>query len=349
MLETLRNIVQEVNTAVTLDQALEIIVVRVRDAMGTEVCTVYMRDPASGRFVFQATDGLNKDLLGQASLSQGEGLVGRVAEREEPLNLEMAPAHPDFRLLPGIGEEDFNAFLGVPIIHQREVLGVLVVQQKDKRRFDESEEAFLVTMSAQLAAVIAHARVTGSIHRGKDETSAPVPAKINGIAGAPGIAIGTAVVVSPVADLYAVPSRKTKDRLGELRAFKKALQAVRGDIEVVASQLGSQLNPEEHALFDVYVRILDDATIGTEVASRIKAGEWAQGALSQVMIEHIQHFERMEQSYLKERAVDVKDLGTRVLAYLQATDPAQKDYPEATILVGVQNATSGKVIVEKVS
>ena len=35
---------------------------------------------------------------------------------------------------------------------------------------------------------------------------------------------------------------------------------------------------------------------------------------------HIQHFERMEQSYLRERAVDVKDLGTRVLAYLQAAD-----------------------------
>ncbi|MCZ6830055.1 MAG: phosphoenolpyruvate--protein phosphotransferase [Gammaproteobacteria bacterium] len=334
MLEILRNIVQEVNSAENLAQALEIIVVRVRDAMGTEVCTVYMRDPASGRFVFQATDGLNKDLLGQASLAAGEGLVGRVAEREEPLNLERAPAHPSFRLLPGIGEEDFSAFLGVPIIHQREVLGVLVVQQREQRRFDESEEAFLVTMSAQLAAVIVHVRVTGAVYLGKDEARPPVPTKINGIAGAPGIAIGTAVVVSPVADLYAVPSRQTHDRLGELRAFKKALQAVRGDIEIVASQLGSQLNPEEHALFDVYLRILDDATIGTEVASRIKGGEWAQGALSQVMIEHIQHFERMEQSYLKERAVDVKDLGTRVLAYLQSTEQGQPDYPDATILVG---------------
>jgi phosphotransferase system enzyme I (PtsP) len=310
-----------------------------------------MRDPETDRFVFQATDGFNREKLGQVSLSPGQGLVGRVAEREEPVNLEMAPAHPSFKLLAGIGEEDFNAFLGVPIIHQREVLGVLVVQQKDKRRFDESEEAFLVTMSAQLAAVIAHARVTGAVRLGKDETSAPVPTKIKGIAGAPGIAIGTAVVVSPVADLYAVPSRQTGDRLSELRAFKKALQAVRGDIEVVAAQLGTQLNPEEHALFDVYLRILDDATIGTEVASRIKAGEWAQGALSQVMIEHIQHFERMEQSYLKERAVDVKDLGTRVLAYLQATDPGQLDYPDAAILVGEELTASvlGEIPREKLA
>ena len=54
--------------------------------------------------------------------------------------------------LPGIGEEHFHAFLGVPIIHHRRVLGVLVVQQGESSRcFDEGEEAFLVTVSAQLA------------------------------------------------------------------------------------------------------------------------------------------------------------------------------------------------------
>ncbi len=348
MLDMLRNIVQEVNAAKNLEAALEIIVQRVRHAVGTEVCTVYMRDPQTDRYVFQATEGLNVDQLGKVSLAAGEGLVGQVATRDEPLNLELATSHPSFQLIPGIGEEPFNAFLGVPIIHQREVLGVLVIQQKEQRRFDESEEAFLVTMSAQLAGVIAHARVTGSIGAIGDNR-ARQSSKVKGVAGAPGIAIGRAVVVSPVADLYAVPDRKTNDRRGEVRAFKKALIAVRADIETVADQLSNQLNPEDHALFDVYLRILDDATIGTEVAARIKAGQWAQGALSQVMIEHIQRFERMEQSYLRERAVDVKDLGTRVLAYLQSTDPAQLDYPENSILVGEELTASvlGEIAPEK--
>jgi phosphotransferase system enzyme I (PtsP) len=337
MLDVLRAIVQEVNTASDLAAALDIIVHRVRDAMGTEVCTVYMRDPHTDRFVFQATEGLNQSQVGRVSLASGEGLVGLVAEREEPVNLEDASAHPSFRLLPGIGEEPFSAFLGVPIIHHREVLGVLIVQQKDQRRFDESEEAFLVTMSAQLAGVISHARATRSVQQGVDQSAGT---KIKGIAGAPGIAIGEVVVVSPEADLYSVPQSTTKDRLAELRAFKKALKAVRGDIELVAKQLSTELKPEDHALFDVYLRILDDATIGAEVASRIKAGEWAQGALSQVMIEHIQHFERMEQSYLRERAVDVKDLGTRVLAYLQAADKHVREYPASTILVGEELTAS---------
>ena len=86
-----------------------------------------------------------------------------MAKREEPVNLDRAEQHPNFHLVPGIGEEAFSSFLGVPIIHQRRVLGVLVVQQQERRRFDESEEAFLVTLSAQLGAVVAHAEATGAM------------------------------------------------------------------------------------------------------------------------------------------------------------------------------------------
>lgn len=348
MLEMLRTIVQEVNDADGLNEALAIIVKRVRESMGTQVCSVYMSDPGSDRFIFQATEGLNSDQIGIASLASGEGLVGLVAEREEPINLESAETHPSFQLLRDIGEEKYHAFLGVPIIHRREVLGVLVVQQSERRRFDESEEAFLVTMSAQLAGVIAHARVTGTV-QGEAHSGPGGSAKVTGIAGAPGIAIGTVVVVSPGADLYAVPRRIVKKRRAELRAFKEALGFVRNDIRTVASNLADQLNPEDHALFDVYLGILDDSTIGAEVANLIKAGHWAQGALSQVMIQHIRHFERMEHSYLRERAVDVKDLGTRVLTYLQEEDREVREFPSQTILVGEElTATSlGEIPREK--
>ncbi len=351
MLETLRLIVQEVNAAEGLDEALSIIVARVAAAMGTEVCSVYMHDIASHRFVFRATQGLNPDQVGVASLAPGEGLVGLVAEREEPVNLEDAESHPSYQYLPNIGEDTFHAFLGVPIIHQRDVLGVLVVQQSDRRRFDESEEAFLVTMSAQLAGVIAHARVTGSVADDLAGGKAAASAKVTGVAGAPGIAIGHAVVVSPVADLYAVPKKMVRNRRAELRSFKQALDKVRRDIEAVSENLRDELSSEDHALFDVYLGILDDSAIGGEVAKLIKSGHWAQGALSKVMIEHIRHFERMEHSYLQERAVDVKDLGTRVLAYLQADEKQERVYPDNTILVSEELTASalGEIPREKLA
>ena len=345
MLETLRRLTQAVNDADSLDEALVLIVAQVRAAMSTDVCTVYLHDKPSQKLVFRATEGLNLDKVGQFGLAFDEGLVGWVATREEPLNLEDASAHPQFQLVEGLGEESFSAFLGAPIVHQRDLLGVLVVQQGARRRFSEEEEAFLITVSAQLAGLIAHAELAGAIGRGASPEARPESvsgsvARLSGVAACTGIGIGVAAWVSPHADLQTVPSRQADDRRAELAAFREALAAVRADIQQVAENLKGELGPEDNALFGVYLNILDDSTLGGEVAALIKSGEWAQGALSQVMLRHIRHFERMEHSYLRERAVDVRDLGTRVLGYLQDASRQQVDYPAQTILVAEELTAS---------
>ena len=339
MIESLRRIVQEVNGADSLDMTLEIIVRRVKDAMSTEVCSVYLHDHLNGSLVFSATAGLNSDQVGIASLQKGEGLVGLVASREESINLESAQSHPSFQLVPGIGEESFKAFLGVPIMHQRKILGVLVVQHAAERRYDESEEAFLITLSAQLAGVIAHAQLSAVFERQAGLVSENYT-KVNGIIAAPGIGIGAAFVISHAADMSLVADKNASDRLAELRNFRDALSKVRRDIEEVSDSLSGELSAADHALFDVYLGILDDSSLGGEVAKLIKSGQWAQGALSQVMMRHIKHFERMEHSYLRERAVDVKDLGSRVLAYLQEGYQEERFFPERTVLVSEELTAS---------
>ncbi|MBT8767822.1 phosphoenolpyruvate--protein phosphotransferase [Pseudomonas boanensis] len=333
MLNTLRKIVQEVNAAKDLKAALAIIVQRVKEAMGSQVCSVYLLDPESNRFVLMATEGLNKRSIGKVSMAPNEGLVGLVGTREEPLNLEHAADHPRYRYFAETGEERFASFLGAPIIHHRRVMGVLVVQQKERRQFDEGEEAFLVTMSAQLAGVIAHAEATGSIRGLGRQGKGTQEAKFVGVPGAPGAAVGTAVVVLPPADLDVVPDRTVDDIEAEVERFKQALESVRADMRRLSSKLETQLRPEERALFDVYLMMLDDASIGMEVKRVIRTGQWAQGALRQIVLEHVTRFELMDDAYLRERASDVKDLGRRLLAYLQEERKQNLVYQENTILV----------------
>lgn len=340
MLESLRSIVQDVNAAEDLQMALDIIVQRVSAVMQTEVCTVYLRDPATGHLHFMANQGLNPDFIGKVSLAPGEGLVGLVAKREEPLNLDDAEAHPNFRFLPGIGEEHFHSFLGVPIIHQRRLLGVLVVQQKARRRFDEADEAFLVTCSAQLGGVIAHSQATGTVRAQGRNRHAGGGARFQGIASSAGVAIGQAVVVVPPADLYAVPYRTCEDSEAESRFFHTCLAQVRRDIQQLSAKLAGRLAPDEHALFDVYLRILDDSALTAAVDALIQRGEWAQSALAKIILQHVRTFEMMDDAYLRERAVDVKDLGRRVLAYLQVDSGTPRDYPQHTILVGEELTAS---------
>ena len=333
MLNTLRKIVQEVNSAKDLKAALGIIVLRVKEAMGSQVCSVYLLDPETNRFVLMATEGLNKRSIGKVSMAPNEGLVGLVGTREEPLNLENAADHPRYRYFAETGEERFASFLGAPIIHHRRVVGVLVIQQKERRQFDEGEEAFLVTMSAQLAGVIAHAEATGSIRGLGRQGKGIQEAKFVGVPGSPGAAVGTAVVMLPPADLDVVPDKTITDIDAELGLFKTAIEGVRADMRTLSAKLATQLRPEERALFDVYLMMLDDAALGSEVTTVIKTGQWAQGALRQVVTDHVNRFELMDDAYLRERASDVKDLGRRLLAYLQEERQQTLVYPDNTILV----------------
>lgn len=349
MLELLRKIVQEVNTAKDLDSALNIIVKRVQRAMHTHVCSVYLLDEDNQRYVLRATEGLSKTSVG-VSMGVAEGIVGKVGARAEPINVENAAAHPDYFYVPGTGEEDYHAFLGVPIIHKRRVLGVLVVQQKHRRRFDESEEAFLVTMSAQLAGVIAHAEVTGGVEVDAKSGKFRADAKFDGVSGAPGVAVGTAIVMAPPADLGAVPDQATDDIEAEIVKFKKALAQVRHDIKVVGRSLSQRLRAEEQALFDVYLRMLDDNALAGEVIAVIEQGQWAQGALRRVIHEHIKQFSLMDDPYLRERATDIKDLGRRVLAYLQESGSSTDlHFPDDTILVAEEITATmlGEVPIDK--
>lgn len=338
MLTTLRRIVQDVAAASSFQEALRIIVHDVREALGTEVCSVYLLSPEADRYLFVATEGLNQEWVGKLSLSLDQGLTTLVAERAEPINLENASEHPRFHYIAEVGEEPFNAFLGVPVIHHRHVLGVLVVQQREKRRFDESEEAFLVTLSAQLATVIAHAEATGDIRKIFDSVSGRVSVASDvlyrGIAGAPGIAIGNAVVMQPPASLEGVPERQAEDVTTELMVLDRAISAVRDDIRRISQEFSHSLPPEELALFDAYLHMLDDNALAGDMRERVRRGIWAQGALKQVIREHLRRFEAMEDPYLRERGADVKDLGLRVLAYLQDIRTRKTQFPPDTILVG---------------
>ncbi len=333
MLSTLRKIIQEVNAAKDLKTALNIIVQRVKEAVCSQVCSVYLLDENSHRFVLMATDGLNKRAVGKVSMAYNEGLVGWVGSREEPLNLEWASEHPRYRYFAETGEERYASFLGVPIIHHRRLLGVLVVQEKGRRHFDEGEEAFLVTISAQLAGVIAHAEATGSVG-GLGQGKIIRDTRFSGIAGAPGAAIGKALVVLPPADLDVVPEKAIKNIEDELALFHAAAAAVRTDMRLLSDKLASQMRREERALFDVYLMMLDESALVGEVNKVIRGGQWAQGALRQVVSDHVKRFEMMEDAYLRERAADVRDIGRRLLAYLQqACQPQTLNYPENTILV----------------
>ena len=334
MLKILRRITQEVSAASDLNHALDLVVTRVSETLHADACSIYLIDEERGEYVLLATIGLNKEMVGKVRLKFGEGLVSVVAEREEPINLQDAQSHPRFVVYPEIQEENYKAFIGIPIISQAELLGVLVVQHKEARFFDEEEEAFLLTLSTQLGGEIAQAVAKGALQElGQPKKRKKTATVLQGIPGSAGVAIGQAVVVFPPADLDAVPDKTAENVDDEIKAFEAALTAAREEIHQLQIRAKNTLSVPEQALFDAYSQILDSRTLMNEVIDEIKKGNWVQAALKRVIKRHVLHFESLEDEYLRERAADFRDLGRRILSHLQASDREAPEYPKNTILV----------------
>lgn len=340
MLSVLRQIVQEVNEAQDLSAVLRLIVERICASLAVEACSVFLANHPQKYYLLTASVGFLDGVDGQVKISFSEGLVGLVGEREEPLNLDDAPNHPRYRYFPETGEERYQAFLGVPIIHQRKLVGILVIQQRQPRRFDEGEVSFLVTISAQLSGTIAYTQAVGLI---SDLNGNEISTTLQGIPAAPGVAIGTAVVVL-ASDLENVPDKLVQDTDKEIQALERALTLTREDIQRQKARFVDALLPEEQNLFDAYLSILESKSIKQDIIALIEEGHWAPFALRKIIKRQVNKFEAMKDLYLKERGDDLLDLGKRVLANLQSETFPLQTYPKDTILIG--NEVSASVLAD---
>lgn len=343
MLKILRQITQEVNAALNLEEALSLVVKRLCEKLPADACSIFICDDVYGEYVLIATQGLNTKQVGKARLKFGEGLIGLVGEREEPINLADAPLHLNYKHRAELGEEKFHGFLGIPMIEQGELLGILIVQQCESHNFAEEEEAFCVTLAIHLAAEIAHARAKGALEKlsGQKRRRKKMEMVLSGVPGSSGIAIGTAMIVYPPANLDAVPDQEITNIDVEISDFEMARAAARDEIDTLRARAQNSLSATENALFDAYLRLLDSQTFVNEVIAEIKKGQWAQGALKHVIRKQILHFESLEDPYLRERAADFRDLGRRVLAHLQFSEQEELEYPKNMILVSEEvTATS---------
>jgi phosphotransferase system enzyme I (PtsP) len=339
MLDSLRRIVHEVNSAYTLDEVLTLIVERVKAALQADVCSVYLNDPETGEHVLMATDGLRPGAVGQVRLASGRGMTGLAASRAEPVNVHDAPSHPHFEFVAATGESPYHGFLGLPIIRRGKPLGVLVVQQRQNRKFTAEEESFLATLAAQLAGSITQAEIRQSLDR-LDTGLSKKTVFLEGVASARGLGIGEAVVVFPETDLSAVPDKAISDTAADEANFSHAVATEMDELKRLSKQLEGILAAGDRALFDAYALLLSSDSLVQGTLRRIREGNWAPGALRATVFEYANIFEEMDDPYLAGRAADIRDLGRRLLKRLQQERPEIRQYPERTILMGKEIGVS---------
>ncbi|MHA3511722.1 phosphoenolpyruvate--protein phosphotransferase [Yersinia enterocolitica] len=326
MLTRLREIVEKVAMATSLTDALELLVNETFLAMDTEVCSIYLADNDRRCYYLMATRGLKKPRGRTITLAFDEGIVGLVGRLAEPINLADAQSHPSFKYVPQVKEDRFRAFLGVPIIYRRQLLGVLVVQQREHRQFDESEESFMVTLATQLAGILSQSQLNAIFGQYRQT-------RIRALAAAPGVAVAEGWQDTSQPSLDLVYEASTLDTAQERERLTQALEEAAAEFRRFSKRFAASSQKESAAIFDLYSHLLNDARLKRELFAQIDAGSVAEWAVKQVVEQFAAQFASLQDTYMRERASDLRALGQRLLFHLDDSTSGASQWPERFILV----------------
>ncbi|HYH94177.1 MAG TPA: ATP-binding protein [Candidatus Saccharimonadales bacterium] len=159
----LHDIAQLATLARDWDELMRTIVDGTTAALAVEVCSFYLADHEHTRLTLAATNGLDRSQVGRVSLGWGEGITGRVAATRTPIAVEDVTVDERFSWVRGFDIEALAGMLSVPLVWHEEVVGVLNVQARGPRVFDEGEIVLLQTIAALLAGIVEKGRLTAEV------------------------------------------------------------------------------------------------------------------------------------------------------------------------------------------
>ncbi|MFD1254629.1 phosphoenolpyruvate--protein phosphotransferase [Devosia equisanguinis] len=308
---------------------LDKIVSLIAENMRADVCSFYvLRD--DGALELFATKGLKAESVHLTTLRLGEGLVGLIAAEAEPLSLDDAPSHPGFAYRPETGEEKFNSFLGVPVLRAGQTLGVLTVQNAERRHYGEDETEAMLTTATILAEMIATSDFDNLIKPGSD-IDLRRPRMFNGVSFTDGIALGKVVLHDP---RVVVTNFIADDTDAEKLRLDAALASMRVSIDAMLDHGDMQPSSDHREILETYRMFANDRGWVNRLTEAIDNGLSAEAAVERVQNDTRARMLRQTDPYIRDRLHDLDDLANRLLRVLTNThQPAQRELPDNAVLV----------------
>ncbi|RMF25712.1 MAG: phosphoenolpyruvate--protein phosphotransferase [Deltaproteobacteria bacterium] len=362
-LELLEEITNLVGRTEDYQEALEGVVRLLAAASDCDVCSLYSYDAETDSLTLAATTGFPTRAIGRVTMQRGEGLVGQVAARGEPLAVEDALAQPAFKFFPELGEEKYHGFLGVPVGAREGLLGVLVLQSRRRRRFLDDEIRLVNAVAGHVRALMVNAHLAERLQREEEEREVyrrnmvrairrlegyeearrrarrreegerAAVVRLSGQGASPGFGIGQAHLVLPPADIDHIEIRDADDPSLEIKRFEEALERSREELESARKRMRNLVPEVGGAIYEALGMVIGDRSFGDSVRKEIEAGKTAESALKCVVDAYVAKFEQLDDRYLRDRAFDVRDVGQRILRNLLGVDSRMHVFDDDAVLV----------------
>ncbi|MGZ4193572.1 MAG: ATP-binding SpoIIE family protein phosphatase [Solirubrobacteraceae bacterium] len=161
--ETLFRLSDPALSELGLDEFLDELLVRVRDALEADTVAILLYDADRDQLVARAAKGIEEEVEAGVRIPIGQGFAGRIAAERVAIFIADVD-HADI-LNPILREKGIQSLLGVPLIVEGELIGVLHVGSLRPRTFGQRDLAVIQVAAARAAPGIERARLFSALER----------------------------------------------------------------------------------------------------------------------------------------------------------------------------------------
>jgi signal transduction histidine kinase len=136
----------------SLDDLLDELLTRIRDALEADTSALLMLDTEREELVARAAKGLEEEVERGTRIPYGKGFAGRIAATRDIVRIE--DVDHSYVLNPILHEKGVKSLLGAPLVVGDKVLGVVHVGTLTPRVFNDDDVELLRVVSARAAIAI---------------------------------------------------------------------------------------------------------------------------------------------------------------------------------------------------
>jgi len=146
--------------------------------------------------------------------------------------------------------------------------------------------------------------------------------RFQGVGVSPGIARGTIYVARDDGDEVARHRIKPEEISNEIGRFETALIQTRAQILEMQERIAASIGAKDAGIFDAHLLVVEDRTLIDEVLRKLEADLCnVEFVFQEVATHYADTLSKIDDPYLRERALDIQDVTRRVIRNLQGKAP----------------------------
>ena len=153
-INALLEISKAIASGLYLEDVLRLIVTVTANLMDSKICSLWILDKKDQKLKLKATQSISEEYLKERNLAMGEGVVGHVALRNQPMAILNVLKDPLYKEKELAKKEGLVSMLSVPMCIKDRVIGVINCYTSYPHSFSKSEEEMLTTVANQAATCI---------------------------------------------------------------------------------------------------------------------------------------------------------------------------------------------------